>query len=81
MREDPDGLSVSVQDNGVGFDPRKEKGMGLLGMEERVERLSGVFRIESQPGHGTLVSMHFPVTSRQPVSQVESAGWRAGWKA
>jgi signal transduction histidine kinase len=57
VREDPDGLSVSVQDNGIGFDPRQEKGVGLLGMEERVERLNGAFRIESQPGHGTLISM------------------------
>jgi len=77
VREDPDGLSVSVQDNGIGFDPRQEKGMGLLGMEERVERLNGAFRIESQPGHGTLISMHFPTASLQPVSQVESTGWNA----
>jgi signal transduction histidine kinase len=80
VREDTDGLSVSVQDNGVGFDPRQEKGMGLLGMEERVERLNGVFRIESQPGHGTLISMHFSATGRQPVSQVETAGGKAGWR-
>jgi len=76
VREDTDGLSVSVQDNGVGFDPRREKGMGLLGMEERVERLSGAFRIESQPGHGTLISMHFPTASSQPVRQMESVRWR-----
>jgi len=75
VREDTDGLSVSVQDNGIGFDPRQEKGMGLLGMEERVERLNGAFRIESQPGHGTLISMHFPSASRPPVREMESARW------
>jgi hypothetical protein len=31
VRQDADGLCVSVQDDGIGFDPRKEKGMGLLG--------------------------------------------------
>jgi len=76
VREDADGLSVSVQDNGIGFDPRQEKGMGLLGMEERVELLNGAFRIESQPGHGTLISMHFPSASRPPVREMESARWR-----
>lgn len=75
VREDTDGLSVSVQDNGIGFDPRQEKGMGLLGMEERVERLSGIFRIESQPGHGTLISMHFPTIKHQAARQMENATW------
>ena len=64
---------MSVQDNGIGFDPHQEKGMGLLGMEERVERLGGRFRVESQPGHGTLISMHFTTGSRQPVSQMDTA--------
>jgi signal transduction histidine kinase len=73
VREDPDGLLVSVQDNGIGFDPRQEKGMGLLGMEERVERLSGRFCIESKPGGGTLVSMHFAAENLRPAPQIESA--------
>ena len=73
VREDAEGLSVSVQDNGIGFDPRQEKGMGLLGMEERVERLGGRFCVESQPEHGTLISMKFTVASRQPVSQMDPA--------
>jgi signal transduction histidine kinase len=73
VREDPDGLLVSVQDNGIGFDPRQEKGMGLLGMEERVERLSGRFCIESKPGGGTLVSMHFAAKNLRPAPQIESA--------
>jgi signal transduction histidine kinase len=66
VREDRDGLSVSVQDDGIGFNPRQEKGLGLLGMEERVERLGGLFRVESQPGQGTLVSMRFRTAKRQP---------------
>jgi signal transduction histidine kinase len=61
VRQDPDGLAVSVQDDGIGFDPSLEKGMGLLGMEERVERLGGLLCVESQPGHGTVLSIHLPL--------------------
>jgi two-component system sensor histidine kinase UhpB len=34
-------LTVSVQDNGIGLDPKAERGRGLLGMEERVHMLGG----------------------------------------
>jgi len=61
VRRDPDGLSASVQDDGVGFDPSQEKGLGLLGMEERVQRLGGEFCIDSQPGRGAVLSIHFPM--------------------
>jgi signal transduction histidine kinase len=73
VRQDRDGLEVSVQDDGIGFDPRQEKGMGLLGMEERVERLGGLLCIESQPGHGTVLSIHFPIGDGRPVSEKEIA--------
>ncbi len=56
-----DGLSVSVQDDGVGFDPAHNKGLGLLGMTERVSGLGGRIHIESQPGRGTIVSTYFPL--------------------
>jgi signal transduction histidine kinase len=61
VRHENDGLSVSVQDDGIGFDPAQEKGMGLLGMEERVERLGGLLCIESQAKRGTVLSIHLPL--------------------
>jgi signal transduction histidine kinase len=51
----------SVRDDGVGFDPRVVRGMGLLGMEERVRRLGGILHINSELGQGTLVSAELPV--------------------
>ncbi len=42
--------------------------MGLLGMEERVERLGGLFSIESKPGNGTVLSIHFPLANGGPAS-------------
>jgi len=52
---------ATVHDDGSGFDPRYVRGLGLLGMEERVRRLGGRFHIESQPGCGTLVTAELPV--------------------
>ena len=50
IRDEPGGLSVTVQDNGVGFDSAKDRGLGLLGMAERVSRLGGRFEIGRGPG-------------------------------
>jgi PAS domain S-box-containing protein len=49
---------LEVRDDGVGFDPtltRGSGGMGLLGMEERVQRINGSLVVESAPGRGTTV--------------------------
>jgi signal transduction histidine kinase len=71
VHRDQDGLSVTVQDDGIGFEPSREKGMGLLGMEERVERLGGLFSIESKPGNGTVLSIHFPLAHGGPAALKE----------
>ena len=68
-----EGLSVSVQDDGVGFDPSGDAGVGILGMEERVSRLGGTFKIESSRGRGTILSMLFPDLRRSiPVPDSSS---------
>jgi signal transduction histidine kinase len=54
-------VCFSVRDDGAGFDPRFVRGLGLLGMEERVRRLGGKVRIDSHPGRGTLVAAELPV--------------------
>jgi signal transduction histidine kinase len=59
IHRDDEGLSISVADDGVGFDPARHKGLGLLGMMERVSGLGGYFHIDSQPGHGTVLSTYF----------------------
>jgi signal transduction histidine kinase len=35
--------------------------MGILGMEERVKRLGGTLRVESQPGKGAAVTADLPI--------------------
>ncbi|WP_162179982.1 sensor histidine kinase [Bryobacter aggregatus] len=53
-------LLVSIQDNGKSFDVDREKGMGILGMSERVENLGGRFSIVSSEGVGTVVMAELP---------------------
>ncbi len=55
-------LAISVQDDGRGFDPEFTRGMGILGMQERVANLHGAFNIESE-SHGTLVTVRLPLPS------------------
>jgi signal transduction histidine kinase len=49
----------SVRDDGVGFDVsavlarRGESGVGLLGIQDRLEAVNGLLEIVSAPGKGT----------------------------
>jgi len=56
------GVSLTVQDDGKGFDVRQEggRGVGLIGIEERVRELEGTVSIISQPQKGTLVRVEVP---------------------
>ncbi|HVW10791.1 MAG TPA: sensor histidine kinase, partial [Bryobacteraceae bacterium] len=56
-------LVLSVRDDGKGFDPALEAGLGILGMQERVERLAGKLEVKSQPGLGTAVVFTLPLPS------------------
>ncbi|HEU4323874.1 MAG TPA: sensor histidine kinase [Roseiflexaceae bacterium] len=60
----PDGLSLHVQDDGVGFCTASagqlEGHFGLLGMRERLERLGGSFEVWSAPGQGTAIAAWAP---------------------
>ncbi|HWB84155.1 MAG TPA: ATP-binding protein [Bryobacteraceae bacterium] len=63
VRQEESQIRVAIQDDGAGFDPRLEKGLGILGMEERVRRLGGAFRLESEAGHGTVISILLPLAA------------------
>lgn len=56
-------LHLTIHDNGQGFFPEREKGVGVLGMQERVRRLNGTFQLDSEPGRGTTVNVDLPVTA------------------
>jgi signal transduction histidine kinase len=68
-------LLVTVEDDGVGFEPARlsergvSRGLGLIGIRERVSQLKGTTRIESAPGKGTRVTVELPaqVVATQPA--------------
>ena len=64
LRTERTRLFLSVQDDGSGFDAAREKGLGLLGMEERVSHLGGRFQVDSAPGRGTMLSLELPLPRR-----------------
>ncbi len=60
------GLTVTVSDDGCGFDPtalRGQAGLGLVGMRERVRAVGGAFALTSAPGGGTTVRADLRATA------------------
>ena len=60
-------VSLSVQDDGQGFDPAQVSGrvssaggLGLTQMRERIETRGGLYRVVSEPGRGTRVEATLP---------------------
>jgi len=61
-------LMMVVEDDGVGFDPKKPRqAFGLAAMRERIESLGGRFRVDSRPSggrrrqHGTRLEIELPL--------------------
>ncbi|MCX6928204.1 MAG: ATP-binding protein, partial [Verrucomicrobia bacterium] len=52
---------LSIQDNGVGFDPDGDfPGHGIKNLRQRAEKIGGEVKITSQPGQGTKVMLSVP---------------------
>lgn len=66
-----DHLLLTIKDDGHGFQPHRDKGLGLLGMEERVSHLGGDFQIQSRPGDGTCVRVELPLEKNIPPAEEE----------
>jgi signal transduction histidine kinase len=55
-------ISLTVRDDGHGFDPgAKTDGFGLHGMRERAELLEGMLTVDSAPGQGATVTATLPI--------------------
>jgi len=62
-------VTLRVSDNGCGFDTRAEPAdglehLGLLGMQERAERIGARITISSTLGTGTVVEVIAPVDGK-----------------
>jgi PAS domain S-box-containing protein len=65
QEHDKENILLKIEDNGKGFEVRQigdKKTLGLLGMRERTLMMGGEFRIESDPGKGTTLSVTVPLT-------------------
>ena len=65
----PDSLTMSIKDNGVGFDVdevrrRRERGVGLMLLQERSLALGGDLALRSAPGEGSEVAFQMPLKRR-----------------
>jgi len=57
-------LYLTVEDNGIGFDPILERtGIGLANIQTRANKMHAQFAIDSQPGKGACVSLIIPIES------------------
>ena len=60
VQQEPGRLVLKIQDDGKGFDIQQMKGMGLLGIQERVAQLGGRVNVHSKPGNGTILVVEWP---------------------
>jgi len=65
VQQQPDRLSLSIQDDGQGFEVSQTKGLGLLGIEERVARLGGKCQVHSERGSGTILAVELPLSNNE----------------
>lgn len=60
-------LQLEIVDDGVGFawdDPARRRGLGLVGMSERMRLVGGTLKIDSQPGKGARIQASVPLPTQ-----------------
>lgn len=61
VHHDENMLDLAIADDGVGIDTRRSRGMGLIGIEERVRELHGVFSVARRQPAGTELHATIPM--------------------
>ena len=64
LKRERNSVVVEIIDDGKGFQPERTRGMGILGMQERVRQLGGDLAIRSTPGKGTAVHAELPIDDK-----------------
>jgi signal transduction histidine kinase len=63
IKEQKESISLTMKDNGTGFDVDNiKKGAGLKNIQNRVYLVDGSLNIESKPGRGCTIQITFPKT-------------------
>lgn len=71
VRYEQNTLELTVSDDGVGIRPEQSRGVGLLGIEERVRELHGALEVRGRQPQGTELHVTLPVTT--PMEEVQVA--------
>ncbi len=66
LRRSEESVIVSIEDDGIGLSADTPFGLGLRGIEERVELVGGSMIIDSSPGQGTKISVEVPYEKGAP---------------
>jgi signal transduction histidine kinase len=80
LDRDGDRVDLSVEDDGIGFQPAGGSGArGFVTMRDRIGAVGGELEIISEPGAGVTVHVTIPDAPLRPSSEVrESPQWRSG---
>jgi len=64
-------VTLSLSDDGQGFDPQavQREGLGLRSIRERIEQIGGTILIQSARGAGTCIVAHCPLLQAQKATQ------------
>ncbi|MBA4608455.1 two-component sensor histidine kinase [Aeromicrobium sp. Marseille-Q0843] len=65
-RRTPDGISLTVSDNGRGLPSHPRPGVGLTSMRQRAAELEGTLDHRTPPGGGTAVHLTIPLPEERP---------------
>ena len=61
LSKEENDIHLLVEDNGIGFENKLKKGMGLKNIESRVHALNGKIVIDSKAGRGTATEIYIPI--------------------
>jgi len=67
LQREAKAIRCSIRDDGIGFDvpsvlaKKGERGLGLIGIRERLNALNGTLQIDSSPGRGTELHISIPL--------------------
>ncbi|WP_019506631.1 sensor histidine kinase [Pleurocapsa sp. PCC 7319] len=72
LKSTPEGIYLTVEDNGKGFDlNQKRSGFGLQGMQERVASVNGHLQLKTSPGNGCRIEVEISCIKASPQTKQE----------